>query len=274
VTDSLDYRILVFTPESATVPDERTRQSGQPGTVLTRLHHLFRIHHGPQLSADLDLQSVPAQSHFTMRTRVVFRATRSTPLRTMSANIINGVGNVPEESCAATPNPTNGGAGDPNVYAVPEIDFDLVKLVSRGPGVTGNDISIAATTGTTVTTTSTVTNTSPPPRRPPPAPPLSLRPRALRPLPVAAMRPSSHLERLFRFRAPNLSDNTITTSADGPSANPNDSPLPLELGGVEVYIDGIRVAILGVSPTNVDVQVPFELVDTQQQQPVCADDAQ
>jgi uncharacterized protein (TIGR03437 family) len=61
----------------------------------------------------------------------------------------------------------------------------------------------------------------------------------------------------------NLSDNVASTPAGSlPTYAPNYAPLPYTLGGVEVYIDGIRVPILAVSPSRVDVQVPFELIDT------------
>jgi hypothetical protein len=36
----------------------------------------------------------------------------------------------------------------------------------------------------------------------------------------------------------------------------------VDLGGVEVYIDGIRIPLVFVSPTQINAQVPFELVDT------------
>ena len=186
------------------------------------------------------------------------------------ANLINGVGNVSQGACAAgnttytttTPITTPTTVGDPNVYAVPEVDFDLVKLVARGPGVTGNNISIASTTGSTVTTTSTMVNG---------VTVTTVTTSGMSTLTASAsgsaltgggdasiLAPGT----IISIQGTNLSDNTITTPADSLSPNPNDAPAPLELGGVEVYIDGIRVPLLMVSPTQVDAQVPFELVDT------------
>jgi uncharacterized protein (TIGR03437 family) len=149
-----------------------------------------------------------------------------------------------------------------NVLAVAQIDFYAVQLIARAPGIGGNSISIAATTGTTITTTITTTNgvavttdatsgTS-----------------TLKATTSAAMLSGGGTAAtlapgaILSVEGSNLSDNTITTPADTPSFVANDAPAPLELGGVEVYIDGIRMPILMVSPNRIDVQVPFELVST------------
>ena len=40
------------------------------------------------------------------------------------------------------------------------------------------------------------------------------------------------------------------------------SPLPTELGGTQVYFNGIRAPVVYVSPENVTAQIPWELADT------------
>ncbi len=39
-------------------------------------------------------------------------------------------------------------------------------------------------------------------------------------------------------------------------------PLPTELGGVQVYVDGRAVPLVAVSPTQVNAQIPFEVLDS------------
>jgi len=46
------------------------------------------------------------------------------------------------------------------------------------------------------------------------------------------------------------------------SAPPDADPLPTELGGVQVYFDGIKAPLLYVSPTQINAQVPYEVLDT------------
>ena len=52
-----------------------------------------------------------------------------------------------------------------------------------------------------------------------------------------------------------LADTTAVASTEG-----ND--LPRNLGGVEVYMDGIGAPLLYVSPTQINTQMPFEVNDS------------
>jgi uncharacterized protein (TIGR03437 family) len=245
VTDSLNYRVLVFTPENATVPI-----NGVVNAASQALYAQATITFSGTITAG-NLLLISISNPFQLnKTYYLYTVVSGDTLDTITSNV------------AALINNSNSGAGDSNVYAVPELDFDLVKLVSRGPGNIGNDISIAASTGTTLTTTSTVTNN------------ITITTETLSGEPTLTAATSSGSltgggdasilapGTLFSIEGTNLSDNTITTPADSLSANPNYAPAPLELGGVEVYIDGIRVPLLAVSPTQIDAQVPFELIDT------------
>src|SRR5262249_25947890 len=51
------------------------------------------------------------------------------------------------------------------------------------------------------------------------------------------------------------------TLADQTAAADVTKTLPLDMGGVEVYFDGIRSPLLFVSPDEVRAQVPFEVQD-------------
>jgi len=245
VTDSLNYRVLVFTPENSTVP-----VNGVVNAASQALYAQGSITFTGSITAgDYLLITInnPYQLNVTYYQYMVLSGDTLDTITTNVANLINGY---------------NNGAGDYNVYAVAELDFDLVELVARGPGPLGNDISIAATTGTTITTTVTVTNG------------VSITTETMSGTStLTASASSSALTdggnasilapgTIISIQGSNLSDNTISTPADSLSANPNFAQAPLELGGVEVYIDGIRAPLLAVSPTQVDAQVPFELVDT------------
>jgi len=259
VTDSLNYRVLVFTPETATVPiNGVVNQASQAIYAQGSITFSGTIEAGDCLLLNIGTayQFNPTYYVYTVQTGDTLDT-----ITTNVANIINGVGNVPGGTCAATPNPSYTG-GDYNVFAVPELDFDLVKLVARGPGVLGDQIQITATTGATITTTATTTNNV-----------VTTTEAVSGTATLVAATSASTLQNggnasilspgaLISIQGTNLSDNTITTPADSLSPTPNDAPLPLELGGVEVYVDGIRIGILGVSPTQIDAQIPYEIIDT------------
>src|ERR1700722_15085040 len=245
VTDALNYRVLVFTPASATVSSN--------GVVNAASQALFAqgtiTFSGTITAGDLLLLTIddPYQLNPVYYQYTVLSGDTLDTITTNVGNLINNY---------------NNGAGDYNVYAVAELDFDLVKLVARSPGPLGNNIQITAATGTTINTTVTVPNG------------VSLTTETVSGTStLTASASSSALTgggnasilapgTIISIQGNNLSDNTISTPADSLSPNPNDAQAPLELGGVEVYIDGIRAPLLGVSPTQVDAQVPFELVDT------------
>jgi uncharacterized protein (TIGR03437 family) len=56
---------------------------------------------------------------------------------------------------------------------------------------------------------------------------------------------------------------TGTSFADSSASAPDDSiqPLPTKLGNVEVLFDGLALALLSVSPTQIRAQIPYELGD-------------
>ncbi len=53
-----------------------------------------------------------------------------------------------------------------------------------------------------------------------------------------------------------------TNLADAPAFAPmNGQPLPFSLGGVSAYCDGIALPLLLVTPTQINAQMPFEVLD-------------
>jgi uncharacterized protein (TIGR03437 family) len=127
----------------------------------------------------------------------------------------------------------NEGEGDPNVLALANPAFNAITLTSKLPGESGNAIEIThSVTPATGGLALTVTN-----------------PAGGRD--AAKIAPGA----LVTIVGENLSDVTM-------AAAPNAEVLPRELGNVQVYFDGIRAPLLFVSPTQINAQMPYEMLDT------------
>ncbi|HEY6343415.1 MAG TPA: hypothetical protein VIY49_18115 [Bryobacteraceae bacterium] len=127
-------------------------------------------------------------------------------------------------------NNSNNLAGDPNVIASVQSTFDQVQLIARQGGTGGNNITYSATVSAGARITATASGSS-----------LAGGENA------TVIAPGT----IVSIFGSNLADSTI--SAD-PTMN-----LPIELGGVQVYFDGIRSPIFFVSPTQVNAQMPYEV---------------
>jgi hypothetical protein len=131
--------------------------------------------------------------------------------------------------------------GDPSAIALPVIVEPIlyvVQLTARVAGAAGNEITLSATvanTDTAVTAGLTATASG-----------ANLGGGQE----AANLAPGS----LLTIFGEDLCDDTI-------AIEPNQI-LPLELGGVQVYIDGIRIPIVSVSPTEIVAQMPWEVIDT------------
>jgi uncharacterized protein (TIGR03437 family) len=145
------------------------------------------------------------------------------------SNIINGL--------VETINTSNNGDGDRDVLATPNLPFDTIILTARVQGDAGNTVEFSSTVSTgaeiAVTTSGATLGGGQDAAKIAPGALVTIRPLDDRPLPVAQ---------------------TVSAPEDV-------NPLPNELGGVQVYFDGIRSPILRVSPTEVRAQVPFEVND-------------
>lgn len=136
-------------------------------------------------------------------------------------------------------NGANNGAGDPNVVAQPQLGLQFIIFVARAGGVDGNKITLASKVSDAAQITATVNN-----------------PNLFGGGSVSNVAPGSIIS-IF-------GTNIAPVAAQAPS----NAPLPLDLGGVQVYIDGIRVPLLMTAPgangnpDQINAQVPFELVDT------------
>ena len=127
----------------------------------------------------------------------------------------------------------NEGAGDPYVLADVQSNFNQVQVIARQGGPGGNTITLAAATSTNAKITATASGAT-----------LTGGESA------STVAPGT----VVSFFGYQLSDTTVY-------ADPT-KPLPLDLGGVQVYFDGIRSPIFFVSPGQVNAQVPYEVGDS------------
>jgi uncharacterized protein (TIGR03437 family) len=128
----------------------------------------------------------------------------------------------------------NAGAGDPQVLASPNPEFLTVILTSRVGGEVGNLVPYSAAAGTDDKIIVAAGGST-----------LQGGEEATKIAPGA----------LVSIVGEQLSDVELSV--------PGDSQLPHELGGVEVYFDGIRTPLISVSPTKVNAQIPVDVYDAQ-----------
>ncbi len=132
---------------------------------------------------------------------------------------------------------SNSGAGDPNVIATADLTDLEVGLTSRVPGDAGNDITLAASVSTNAVITASASGAN-----------------LIGGGDAAKIAPGTIVTILATDGAPFASQ---TATADL-----TQTQLPTQLGGVEVYFNGIRSPIFSVSPTSVNAQIPWEVTDT------------
>ncbi len=126
----------------------------------------------------------------------------------------------------------NANGGDPNVFAIANPSFGNITLTAKKAGPDGNNITISYALSTNAVITLTTSNPT-------------------GGQDAAKIAPGT----LVTINGTNLADSTVAVPA-------NAQTLPRDLGGVQVYFDGIRAPLLFVSPTQVNAQVPFEVLDS------------
>ena len=135
----------------------------------------------------------------------------------------------------------NAGKGDPSILATPNYNFLTLILTARLAGEDGN----AFTLGTALSDAATVVAT---------ASGATLQGGQ----DAAAIAPGT----IVTILGENLADETASANIAFPPPAGVKESLPLELGGVQVYFDGIRAPLLSVSPGSIKAQMPWEVVDT------------
>jgi hypothetical protein len=127
----------------------------------------------------------------------------------------------------------NAGAGDPSVVAIANERFRAISLSARKPGEEGNSVSLSVSVSANAELILTASGAT-----------------------LAGGRANVAIApgTIVSVFGENLAAATV-------AADPNAPELPRELGGVQAYVDGIRAPLQFVSPTQVNLQVPFEISD-------------
>lgn len=125
----------------------------------------------------------------------------------------------------------NAGDGDPNVIATPNKAFDAIILTSRLDDAAGNSVTLE----TAVSSESKVVMTASGTKLTGGQDPALIAPYAI-----------------VSILGENLSDTTEAVTDLS-------KPLPLELGGVQFFVDGIQAHLLAVSPERVVAQIPVQV---------------
>jgi uncharacterized protein (TIGR03437 family) len=128
-------------------------------------------------------------------------------------------------------NSANSGAGDPNVSAIADIPTLQVLLQAKASGTNGNSVTYSTTISTSATITATAAGST-----------LSGGGDA------ASLAPGTQVA----IQGTNLATQTVAADLTQPQ-------LPTQLGGVQVYFNGIPAPIYLVSPTQIKAQLPWEL---------------
>ena len=146
------------------------------------------------------------------------------------------------DGLVAAINTSNNGTGDPYVIALADYPLSEVILNSKLVGALGDEINNAqyvnAATGAAAADITTSTGGT------------SLTggtdASSIAPGTVVTVKPNDG----------------YTLASQTAAADPNATTLPTELGGAQVYFNGIPAPLLYVSPTQINVQVPWEVGDT------------
>jgi len=128
----------------------------------------------------------------------------------------------------------NADAGDANVTALGDVIDQRVALQAKVPGPAGDNVTYSATVSSSAQIAASAAGAS-----------LSGGGNA------AQVAPGT----IVTINGTNLAAQTVAADLNAPQ-------LPTQLGGVEVYFNGIRSPLIFVSPTQINAQLPWEFTDT------------
>ena len=149
-------------------------------------------------------------------------------------------------SLVAVINTQNG--GDPNVLANADTGDSEVVLTAKVPGPNGNSITFSASTSTGAVLFASVSNGG-----------------TLNGGGGAANVGPGSLVSICVTTCSTVSTNStppFTFGSNTVLADQSKPTLPTQMGGVEVYLNGIQAPLLYVSPTQINAQIPWELGST------------
>ncbi len=211
VSDPFDRRVLVFTPGQNLIA-----RTGITNAASREVFALGTVTFGGTINAS-DTVTIQINS-----TNYTYTVVKNDTLTTVINNMVKQI------------NSSNGGAGDPSVYAISETAISEIVLVAKAPGVDGNNVTYTTTTSSTAQITATAGGAN-----------LSGGQDATNVAP-------STLITVFGYG--NLTD-------QAPAAADLSKPLPVQLAGTELYIDGTRAPLEYVSPTQINAQMLARVAD-------------
>ena len=231
VADATDFRILVFSPEQASlnpnsIVNAASKEVFAAGSVVVG----GTITSGNDATITIGNPTASAANTIAYKHTVVTADTS------------------PESVAVALTKLINAGNGDPNVLAIEDAGLATIHLVSRQPGLPGNNITLTTTLSTNATLTLTASGAN-----------LSGGASS------AIIAPGS----VVLINGTGLSDTSASAAVNGVLP----SSLPFTLGGVEVYFDGIRAGLFSVNPTQIRGGIPVSGDRRQQRNGLGADRA-
>lgn len=131
----------------------------------------------------------------------------------------------------------NAGEGNPFVIATADFALSRVLVTARVSGPEGNEISLSGLTSSNASITAVASGVT------------------LQGGYDAARIAGGSLVSIFGDNLADLPEGQVV------SVPPNTDPLPRELSGVQVYVDGMQAPLMAVSRNQINIQVPFEILD-------------
>ena len=232
VSDAFNRRVTVYSVGQTTVPYQGVRNSASIAIYARGSISIGgTITKGDIITLEIGTDALTTTT--TNSNGTTTTTTSTNPKYTYTVQTDDTLATV-TQGLAAAINSSNSGAGDPNVRATPDTVNDVVILTARNAGTDGNSINYQTTLSTNATigagvAASTLTGGGD----------------------AASIAPGT----IVSIMGTNLSSATA-------SADLSQTSLPTQLGGTEVYFNGIRAPLYYVSPTQVNAQVPWELNDT------------
>jgi uncharacterized protein (TIGR03437 family) len=231
VADPFNRRITVYTPMAAKLPYQAVvNQANMVVVSNAKIVISGSIHDGDVLTVTTGCGGQGCVNTDTQTYTYEVSVTDSL------ADVITGITRVIAAS--------HEGNGDPNVIATADTGDSEVVLTARVAGPNGDSITCSASTSSGALLSASSANST------------------LKGGGGAANVGPGSIVAICVVDCASLDANTtppFTFTANTIEADQTQQQLPTELGGVEVYFNGIRSPIISVSPTRVDAQIPWEM---------------
>ncbi len=225
VSDTYNRRVTVYTPAETSIPYGGIVNAGSLAVYATDAITIGgTIQAGDEVQVGIQLNNADITTY-----QYSYTIQSTDTLNT----VIDGL--------VAAINGSNKGLGDPYVIALPDYAVDQVILNAKMPGAFGDEVNVAQNVvAASVSVAAEIT--------------ASVNASLSGGQDSSSVAPGT----IVSLKA---SAGYVLASQTA-SADPNASQLPTELGGAEVYFNGIPAPLLYVSPTQINAQVPWEVGDT------------